>query len=534
MGIGIGIGISGVRLAGGGGGGIPVLLDLDLSSDVDDAGDLAVANYLMERGLIHIIGVGICVTNTYSPGAADAINTYYGNNAIPIGANKGAAFDPNGPGSYAQHLAENFDNDIETATNAEEIVDMYRRILSARADGSVVMISTGPLNTLSDLLASSADGYSALSGSDLVAAKVRELICVAGRWPTSAVEWNVQQDITSANDVAVNWPTTITWIGMEMGDTVKAGNGISDNTPVASPVRKAYELTSFNVNGREAWSLFGMMYAAYGVTIGEQTVFGRVRGTGAINASTGATTWTSSESGPHYYLYKTLFDSEYQDVFNEWLFWDAGESVPVVDFSAIVSDEFTDTDSTALDAHTIAPTNTTSTTWTEQVGDWSISGNAATVAATAGGDNFAFFEASEADVIVEAQIVAAASGIINIGVIVNYQDATNYWLVQIYRNATGTNNLLQIYEQVGGTYTERAVAASVGIVNGNTYTLLCRTNGNTIEARLVETNKSVSYTPANRPLKTATKCGVRIFKKTPPDAGTDNGSKVLSIKARAL
>lgn len=523
--VGIGVNYAGVQRAAGGATPVPgvfALMDIDLSSDVDDVGDMAIANYLMSQSLFNIIGIGIDVTNTYSPGAADAINTYYGHADIPIGANKGSAFDPGGPGSYAQHLSENFTNDVLTASGAEEIVAMYQRLLTAADDNSIVIIATGPLKIVSQLLAAS---------SALITAKVRELVCVAGVWPSAAVEWNVDQDKTAANDVAANWPTQITWVGIELGNTVKAGNGISSNTPSSSPVRKAYELTSHDTDGREAWSLFAMLYVAYGLSDSDYTYFTRTQGTGSIDASTGATTF-SAGAGTHYYLRKALTDIEYHLMFNEWLFWDPGEAVPTQP-ALVVNDAFTDSNGTSLASHTIAPTNTPPTAWTEQVGAWTISSNAATVAASAGGDNILWLDAGVADVVFEALITLAPSTCANVGIMFNYQDASNYWLAGLFRD--GSLDTLEIYKRVSGTYTQVYQDSSAGLTLGSTVTLRMVTNGDAIEVLVNNGDSAYAiYSTGSRDLKTATKHGLRIYKKTPADGGTDNGSVFNSFSVRPL
>lgn len=514
--------------------GIKLIIDLDQSGDVGDAAANAIAMYLMAQGIVNVKGMVVDVTNTYAPGATDAINTYYGFPGIPIGANKGSAFDPSGPGSYAQHLAQNFTNDIVTASNAVEGIALYRQLLAAAANSSIVFVAIGPLNMLSLLLASSADGYSALAGDDLVAAKASELVVMGGDWPNSvSAEFNFDQDKTAANDVVANWPTPITFFGFTPGTTVKIGNGISSNTPVANPVRKAHELTGYETNGREAWDAFPLLYAARGLSTGYDTWFSRVRGTAVVNASTGQNTWTDDAGGNHYYLVKALMNLDYQELFNQQLFFDPGESAPVRP-AYVVVDNFTDTNGTSLDVHAVAPVNTPVTAWTEAVGDWTIQSNALTVAASAGGDHRAVFNPGIADGFVYVRFRSPASGTMSMGIIVNYQDASNFWLINLFRNDAGSSSSMTIFRCISGSFTSPA-AEDVAWAYSTDYTVGIKVSGNTIVAQSIELGDTVTYTVADRPLKTATQCGVRIFKRTANAANTDDdGTTIDSIMVRPL
>jgi hypothetical protein len=509
--------------------GVPIILDTDLSSDVGDAAAQGIALYLMSQTLLNIKGVVVDVTNTYSPGAADAINTYYGYPSIPIGANKGAAFDPNGPGLYAQHLAQNFTNDVQTASNATEGIALFRQLLAASSANSVTIIAIGPLNMLSLLLASTSDGSSALSGTALVAAKVSELLVMGGTWPNGGPEFNFQQAAAAADDVADNWPTPITFFGSEVGNNVLAGAGISDNTPVGNPIRKAHELTGFEDTGRDAWDEFPILYAAYGLATDGVTFFTRIRGIATVNSSTGANTWSVNGAGNHYYAVKALHDDDYEELFNRWLFYDPGETVTSIP-ALLVSDDFTGTNGTRLNAHTIAPTNTPATAWTEAVGTWTITGNAAIVAASASADHRLVCDPGVADVWIQARMHTAASDTISAGIIFNYQDASNFWLLHCARS--GGSRTMQIFKCIGGSFTELASGSALWEYD-TTYTVLVRTNGDNARAMIAELGSTLSTTPSSRQLKTATKVGFRLYKHTNNSSGTDDdGTTFESISVR--
>jgi hypothetical protein len=75
----------------------PVVIDTDILGDVDDVGALAVANTLHNCGMADLRGVVVNTHSQYSSIAVSAVNTWFGNGDIPIGAlrpiNKEVFFD---------------------------------------------------------------------------------------------------------------------------------------------------------------------------------------------------------------------------------------------------------------------------------------------------------------------------------------------------------------------------------------------------------------------------------------------------------
>ena len=75
---------------------------------------------------------------------------------------------------------------------------MLRRTLAAQPDRSVQYVSVGYATNLHDLLLSSGDAHSPLSGAQLVASKVEQVVIMGGR--KNHIEWNiaVQRRMASA------------------------------------------------------------------------------------------------------------------------------------------------------------------------------------------------------------------------------------------------------------------------------------------------------------------------------------------------
>jgi hypothetical protein len=234
-----------------------VILDTDNGPDCGDAGAVAVLHALADRGELEILGMMACTSDPYNAPCLDAYNTYFGRPNIPIGTLKDRGF-LEGP-YYTEKIAKKFTNSLRHATNAPDATALYRQLLVNQPDRSVTIISIGPLRNLRKLLESTSDTNSPMSGRDLVAAKVKELSCMAAWFPTGK-EWNVEQDAESAQYVCENWPTPIMFSGGELGYPIESGQRLRSETPESNPVRAAY-----GGGSRPSWDQISVIYAARGL-----------------------------------------------------------------------------------------------------------------------------------------------------------------------------------------------------------------------------------------------------------------------------
>jgi inosine-uridine nucleoside N-ribohydrolase len=69
---------------------------------------------------------------------------------------------------YAEAVANSFPNRVIKHPNLPDAVELYRQILAAQPDHSVVIVSIGFLTNISNLLRSGPDQYSSLTGVELV------------------------------------------------------------------------------------------------------------------------------------------------------------------------------------------------------------------------------------------------------------------------------------------------------------------------------------------------------------------------------
>jgi hypothetical protein len=124
---------------------------------------------------------------------------------------------------------------------------------------------------LSGLLNSTADAFCTLSGRELVARKVSELVIMGGGYP-SGYSWNFWGSNPSLAAHVVNtWEGRIVFVGDDVGEHVKPGGRLMSEGPKTDPVRMAYIYYSY-YTPRPSWDPLAVLYAISG--LGELFVFG--------------------------------------------------------------------------------------------------------------------------------------------------------------------------------------------------------------------------------------------------------------------
>ncbi|KAI1269093.1 inosine/uridine-preferring nucleoside hydrolase [Xylariaceae sp. FL1019] len=252
-----------------------LIIDTDLYSDVDDAGALLLAATSLH---VNLLGVNINVASSYSALAASAILAHYGKPfaEVPVGIKRPLTNDTFFDswdfelGEYASKVAYHYCK-LERgslawggADEAWDPVMMYRKLLADAEDGSVTIASIGFFENLSGLLNSTADHVSPLTGPDLVAAKVTELVVMGGQYP-SGREFNFWGDDPTLTAHVVNtWPGQMTFSGFEMGEQVLTGRELMSHGPLDDPVRRAYVWYTYG-QPRASWDPLTVLYAMNGL-----------------------------------------------------------------------------------------------------------------------------------------------------------------------------------------------------------------------------------------------------------------------------
>jgi hypothetical protein len=254
---------------------VKIILDVDLAEDVDDAGALAVLHALANRGEAEILATMVSSRNESVGPCLDAINTYYGHPNVPIGYQRGQQFGylnakdagRDTPSKYAEPVAKAFPHDLKQSSDAPDAADLFRKILSTQPDQSVTIVTVGFLTNLKNLLDTAPDEHSSLNGEALVKQKVKQWVCMGGKFPAGKFpdgngEYNLMWDTVASVRAINDWPTPIVFSGFEIGARVKVG-GCLRETPEANPVRACYQHYN-GLNDREAWDLTAVLYAVRG------------------------------------------------------------------------------------------------------------------------------------------------------------------------------------------------------------------------------------------------------------------------------
>ena len=276
-----------------------VLLDTDLGPDYDDVGALALLHALADNGEAEILAVLSCNRNEATLPCVEIINRYYGRGNLPLGApSEGAPLEKSwfSVNNWTKVLPERYPHTLRATSEASDAVSVYRRILAEAAPKSVTVISIGFFTNLAQLLDSPADSISMLTGEELVARKVKELVSMAGLFPEGK-EYNIERDVAAAQRVLSSWPTPVLLSGFEIGEAIRTGKALAaDSSLQGCPVRDAYALSlpQDDPRGRSSWDQTAVLVGVRGL----RDYYTAERGILSVD-STGMNCWTATENGPH-------------------------------------------------------------------------------------------------------------------------------------------------------------------------------------------------------------------------------------------
>jgi len=246
-----------------------LILDQDIDSDPDDAGDLHTSIALKRLGAVNLLADIVSCRTTFSAPSARAIRDWWVDDTV-IAAYQGESgniyTDANTTNVYKQ-LRDQFRPE-DVRTNYPEDLTTYRTKLAAAADNSVVIVTTGYLISISNLLDSPADGISSLTGMELVAAKVNTIFVVDNFYPdqpNSNVSYNPGSHPQSWKNVIENAPCKIIFSGAELGVSISIGAPVKiPEDYTTNPFRYAYYIQGGSMK-RPTWGVLPQLIAAYGL-----------------------------------------------------------------------------------------------------------------------------------------------------------------------------------------------------------------------------------------------------------------------------
>lgn len=247
---------------------VPVIFDTDMGPDYDDVGAITLLHALADSGQARILAT---IASTKYPRVGpvlSVLNTYFGRPDLPIAVPKGAAVDEADRQHWSDTLVARYPHRIRSNGETPDAVALYRQLLARQPDRSVTIVTVGFLTNLANLLRSSADQFSSLTGRQLVERKVARLVCMAGAFPKGR-EFNVHRDAPASAVVYGQWPTPVLFSGFEIGQKVKTGlplvqNARIRNSPVKDVFRISIPLDKEDKAGRMSWDQTAVLVAIKG------------------------------------------------------------------------------------------------------------------------------------------------------------------------------------------------------------------------------------------------------------------------------
>ena len=221
------------------------ILDVDMSTDVDDLSAIRIMENLNSCGAQRLMAVVTSVTDG-SDAVAGLLSAdgYY---QIPVGISSVNNPDPGSP--YWDYLKG------ESSANQQmDAVKLYRKIL-AESDTRVSIVTTGFLTNIEALIKSSPDEYSSLTGSQLIAYKVRAIHITGGSFPDGFDNNFGAYDRTAeaADYCFSNWPKEVPIIlyTNNLGAKIQTGLFLSNT----DPLKECFALAG-KENGSTGWDAF--------------------------------------------------------------------------------------------------------------------------------------------------------------------------------------------------------------------------------------------------------------------------------------
>lgn len=285
---------------------VQLILDTDLGPDYDDVGAMAVMHALADSGYVDILATVSSNAHEMVIPCIELLNIYFGRPDIPLGAPKGE----NAPNlttwhneKWTEYLPANYRHTIKQTSDAQDAVQVYRKILSEADDRSITICTVGFFTNLRNLLLSGADSYSPLTGVELVRQKVKRLVSMAAHFPQGR-EFNVFIDAPASKVVFEQWPTEIVFSGFEIGEKILTGKSVIQMPVENSPVKDAYSLSMAegDKEGRMSWDQTTVLVAIKGY----ESYYTVERGTVRLTDDEGSNDWTPSETGTHLRLIEKM------------------------------------------------------------------------------------------------------------------------------------------------------------------------------------------------------------------------------------
>jgi pyrimidine-specific ribonucleoside hydrolase len=294
---------------------VSIIFDSDIGPDYDDVGAITLLHAFADKGEAKILATVAC--NKY-PNAATVLsvfNTYFKRPDLPIGVPKGNAVNISDGQHWSDSIVAKYLHNIHSNDEAEDAIKVYRKVLSQQADNSVTIVTVGFLTNLANLMQSKPDEYSQLDGMTLIKQRVKRLVSMAGKFPEGK-EFNIQMDSAASQIVFDKWPTEVIFSGFEIGEKIKTGLPLVQNSSLKnSPVKDVFSIclpmAQEDNYGRSSWDETAVLVAVKG----PEPYYSLQRGHVIVN-NDGSNSWDKSGAS-QYYLVEQLPHEQVQNLINE-------------------------------------------------------------------------------------------------------------------------------------------------------------------------------------------------------------------------
>ncbi|QDK83255.1 nucleoside hydrolase [Spirosoma sp. KCTC 42546] len=294
---------------------VPVIFDTDMGPDYDDVGAITLLHAFADEGQANILATIASTNYPKVTQVLSVLNTYFKRPNVPIGVPKGEAVSDKDTQHWSDTIVARYPHHIQSNDEVPDAIALYRQILSKQPDHSVTIITVGFVTNLANLMASKPDTYSKLSGKELVALKVKNLVSMAGKFPNGR-EYNVFRDTKSSKIVFADWPTPILMSGFEIGQKIHSGLPLTQNASIHhSPIKDVFTISlpkaAEDKNGRMSWDQTAVLVGVRGYAPYYTVKSGRL----TMNDD-GSNGWDDTGKG-HQYLVEKLPALEVEALINK-------------------------------------------------------------------------------------------------------------------------------------------------------------------------------------------------------------------------
>ncbi len=304
---------------------VSVIFDSDMGPDYDDVGAIALLHAFADKGEVNILAT--IASTKYDDVAAvfSAFNTYFKRPNIPIAVPKGEALELRDFQHWTDSIIKNYPHAVNSNRDVPDAVALYRRVLAIQPNNSVTIITVGFLTNLKNLLQSKADMFSPLNGEQLVKQKVKQLVSMAGRFPSGS-EFNINRDFIAAKYVFDHFPAPVLFSGFEIGEKIKCGIPLIQNDSITqSPVKDVFRISIPQAKedsaGRKSWDETAVLVGVKGYKDWYTVKQGKI----IISDKDGSNTWMDDKTSKQYHLVEKAEPAVVQELIDKLIMHKPGE-----------------------------------------------------------------------------------------------------------------------------------------------------------------------------------------------------------------